>query len=72
VIRDKSGRRAAQYVAAGSIYLLLSAALFLVWLSVDHVLLLFLALSTAIAGLVDLAVGWPRFQRELATRLRLR
>jgi hypothetical protein len=39
---------------------------------VDHVLVLFMALSTVVAGLVDLAVGWPRFRRGLATRLRVR
>jgi hypothetical protein len=72
VLQDKSGRRPAQYVAAGVVYLLLSAILFLSWLSVDLVLLLFLALSTVVAGLVDLAVGWPRFRRRLVTRLRIR
>lgn len=53
-------RRPLAYVAAGSLYLLLSSILFLVWLSVDHVLVLLLSLSTVVAGIVDLSVGWPR------------
>jgi hypothetical protein len=56
-------RQPLAYVAAGSIYLLLASILFLTWLSVDHVLVLLLSLSTAVAGLVDLSVGWPRLRR---------
>ena len=63
-------RRPLAYVAAGSIYLLLSALLFLVWLSVDHVLLLLLSLSTVVAGLVDLSVGWPRLRGRKRARTR--
>jgi hypothetical protein len=55
-------RRPLAYVAAGSLYLLLSSILFLVWLSVDDVLVLVLSLSTVVAGLVDLSVGWPRLR----------
>lgn len=62
--------RPAQYVAAGVVYLLLSAVLFLMWLAVDHVLLLLLALSTVVAGLVELAVGWPRLRRNRTMRVR--
>jgi hypothetical protein len=69
---EEQGDARDEYVGAGIIYLLLSAVLFLFWLSVDHVLVLFMALSTVVAGLVDLAVGWPRFRRGLATRLRVR
>ena len=61
-------RRPLAYVAAGSLYLLLSSILFLVWLSVDHVLVLLLALSTVVAGIVDLSVGWPRLRRRKEAR----
>jgi hypothetical protein len=43
----------------------LSGALFLLWLSVDHVILLLFSVSTVVAGLVDLSVGWPRLRRAL-------
>ena len=59
------GRETLRFVAAGIVYLLLSGALFLVWLSVDHVILLVFSLSTVVAGLVDLSVGWPRLRRAL-------
>jgi hypothetical protein len=72
VDQNTSGRRPAQYVAAGVVYLLLSAVLFLLWMSVTDVVLLFLALSTVVAGLVDLAVGWPRVHRGPTTRRRIR
>jgi hypothetical protein len=65
-----SSRRPAQYVAAGVVYLLLSVVLFVIWLTVDDVLLLLLALSTVVAGLVDLSVGWPRLRRTLRGRVR--
>jgi hypothetical protein len=65
-----SSRRPAQYVAAGVLYLLLSGVLFVIWLTVDDVLLLLLALSTVVAGLVDLSVGWPRLRRALRGRVR--
>jgi len=57
------GRRPLEYVAAGTLYLVLSSVLFLLWLSVDVVLVLVLSLSTVVAGLVDLSVGWPRLRR---------
>jgi hypothetical protein len=56
-------REPLRFVAAGVLYLLLSGALFLLWLSVDHVILLVFSLSTVVAGLVDLSVGWPRLHR---------
>jgi uncharacterized membrane protein HdeD (DUF308 family) len=65
-----SRRRPWAYVAAGGLYLLLSGILFLVWLSVDHVLVLLLALSTVVAGIVDLSVGWPRRRRRKEVRTR--
>jgi len=62
----------AQYVAAGVVYLLLSGTLFLLWLTVGNVLLLLLALSTVVAALVELTVGWPRLGRERRARGRQR
>jgi hypothetical protein len=56
----------AERVAAGAVYLVLSAVLFVVWLRLEVMVLLLLALSTVVAGLVSLAVGWPRLRRELA------
>jgi len=58
----------AEYVAAGVVYLLLSGTLLLLWLTVGNVLLLLLALSTVVAGLVELTVGWPRLGRERKSR----
>jgi hypothetical protein len=49
-----------RFVAAGVLHLLLSGALALLWLSVDHVILLLLSLSMVVAGLADPSVGRPR------------
>jgi UPF0716 family protein affecting phage T7 exclusion len=53
-------------VAAGTLYVVLSVVLFVAWLWVGVGMLLLLALPTAVAGLVALAVGWPRLRRDLA------
>lgn len=62
----RSTRKALQYVAAGVLYLLLSAVVFVVWLALDGIamLLLAVALSTIVAGLVELTVGWHQLRRD--------
>lgn len=54
-----------QYVAAGVLYLALSAIAFAAWLALDGtaMLILALALSTVVAGLVELTVGWRHLGR---------
>lgn len=59
-------RRPVQYLAAGALYLVLSGVLFLLWLTVEWYVVLFLSLSTCVAGLVLISVGWPRWRRERA------
>jgi Flp pilus assembly protein TadB len=61
-------RRPAQYVAAGALYLVLSGVLYLLWLTVEWYVVLFLSLPTCVAGLVLISVGWPRWRRERARR----
>lgn len=61
-------RRGAQYVGAGTVYLVLSGVFYLLWLSVNWYVVLFLSLPTCVAGVVLLSVGWPRWQRERAQR----
>jgi hypothetical protein len=53
-------------VAAGTVYVVLSGLLFLLWLWTDVTMLGFMALPTLVAGLVSLAVGWPQLRRKLA------
>jgi hypothetical protein len=53
-------------VAAGTVYVVLSAVLFVLWLWTDLTMLAYLALPTIVAGLVSLVVGWPQLRRELA------
>ena len=70
---DESQRRQPRrYVAAGVVYLLLSAILFVLWLRLGTALLLVLALSTVVAGLVDLSVGWPRLRHRPSAQTRPR
>ena len=57
-------RRGAEYLAAGVVYLVLGAVFFLLWLSLDWYVVLFLSLPSCVAGLVLLSVGWPRWKRE--------
>lgn len=54
-----------QYVAAGALYLVLSAIAFAVWLALDgmEMLILAVAVSTVVAGLVELTVGWHHLAR---------
>lgn len=55
-----------KYVAAGVLYLVLSAFAFALWLALDgmSMLILALALSTVVAGLVELTVGWHQLRRD--------
>lgn len=55
-----------QYVAAGVLYLALSAIAFALWIALDGMvmLMLALALSTVVAGLVELTVGWHQLARS--------
>jgi len=61
-------RRSGQLVAAGVLDLTLATLLYGVWLAYDDIVLLVLALSTVVAGLVSLSVGVPRLRRERAAR----
>lgn len=62
----RTAKESLQYVAAGVLYLVLSAIAFAVWLVLDGVvmLILALALSTVVAGLVELTVGWNQLTRS--------
>jgi hypothetical protein len=62
-------RRSGQLVASGALDLVLAALLYAAWLALDHIVLLIVATSTLVAGLVSLAVGFPRLRRERAARL---
>jgi hypothetical protein len=63
--KPTAGRDPVERVAAGTVYLVLSLGLFVLWLWIGLAALLLLALPTAVAGLVSLSVGWPRLRREL-------
>jgi hypothetical protein len=62
----RTARESLQYVAAGVLYLVLSAIAFAVWIVLDGMVMLFLAvaLSTVVAGLVELTVGWHDLSRS--------
>lgn len=61
----RTAKESLQYVAAGVLYLVLSAVAFAAWLALDGMVMLFLALalSTVVAGLVELTVGWHHLGR---------
>lgn len=62
----RTAKESLQYVAAGVLYLVLSAIAFAVWLALDGMMMLILALalSTVVAGLVELTVGWHHLARS--------
>jgi hypothetical protein len=62
-------RRSVQLVASGALDLVLAALLYAVWLAVDEIVVLVVAMSTLVAGLVSLAVGVPRLRRDRAAHL---
>lgn len=66
--RQAPGRGPGRYVAAGVTYLLLSGVLFVLWIKMDLLVLVLLGVPTSVAGLVLLAVGWPRLRRRRRER----
>lgn len=61
----RTAKESLQYVAAGVLYLVLSAFAFALWIALDGMVMLMLAvaLSTVVAGLVELTVGWRELSR---------
>lgn len=63
--KRRARRESLQYVAAGLLYLVLSTIAFAVWIALDGMVMLVLAvaISTVVAGLVELTVGWNQLTR---------